>query len=79
MSKTIEIDCAPGAPRPDCYYKVICEKLNIEYAEPISRFFGNWTWVLPDLTDEQVKLYDEIVPTYIKGLYEKGHIRYGSW
>lgn len=42
-------------------------------------FFGNWTWVLPDLTDEQVKLYDEIVPTYIKGLYEKGHIRYGSW
>ena len=79
MSRTIDIDCAPGAIRPDAYYRVICEKLGIEYQEPICKFFGNWTWQVPDLTEEQEKLYAELVPTYIKGLYENGNIRYGSW
>lgn len=76
---TVEIDCAPGADRPDSYFRVICEKLGIEYFEPVSRFFGNWTWVIPDLTEEQNKVYDEFVPDYLKGLYERGRIRYASW
>lgn len=76
---TVEIDCAPGTARPDSYFRVICEDLGIEYFEPVSRLFGNWTWVMPDLTEEQKKVYDEFVGNYLKGLYERGRIRYASW
>jgi len=75
----IEIDCAPGTPRPDGYFKVICEKLGIEYFAPASTFFGNWTWEIPELNEEQREIYDSFVPDYIKGLHSSGKIRYGSW
>ena len=77
--RIVNIDCAPGPIRPNTYFEVICSKLGIEYFEPVNKFFGNWTWMLLTLTDEQLEVYSEFVPGYLKGLYESGKIRYASW
>jgi len=76
LHTTIEIDCAPEAPRPDTYFQTICETiLHKEYWEPISKWFGNWTWeVTYESKDQQDK-----VEQYIRKLYNDGCIRYGSW
>lgn len=75
----IEIDCKPGPIRPDNFFRVICNEIGIEYYEPVSKLFGNWTWGIDHLTPEQKKVYDEFVPGYLKSLYERGLIRYASW
>ena len=74
----LNIDCAPGSPRPDGYAKVVFEYLGIEYTEPISKFFGNWIWHIPV---DEVK-YDKELPwisDYLKRLYSRGSIRYAGW
>ena len=77
--KTVNIDCAPGPIRPDAYFRVICEELGIEYFEPVTKFFGDWQWKLPELTEEQLKIYEEFVGDYLRGLYANGYVRYVSW
>ncbi len=46
MKKKIEIDCAPGCPRPDIYIKDIMSGSGVEYdgRETVGRLFGMWTW-----------------------------------
>jgi len=86
MAHTIELDCAPGSPRPgDLFPGVLNETpLTEEDFECVSKSFGCWTWQLkedePD--KERSKLYEENKPTYserIKKLYGDGKVRYASW
>lgn len=77
VQTTVEIDCAPGEPRPDLYFEHIWKnilKRSEEVPQPVSKFFGNWTWEVRYTKDEQSK-----VAEYIKDLYHCGCIRYGSW
>lgn len=77
MKTTVEIDCEPFAPRPNVYFEHIWKEIlkrTDPVPEPVSKFFGNWTWDVEYTEDEQSE-----VAEYIKDLYHKGNIRYGSW
>jgi hypothetical protein len=75
---TIEIDCPPGAPRPDEYMKDICKDiLKQEYHNPISTFFGEWDWKFEVLKSEADGIKEKIMD-YLKSLYYKNCIRYGA-
>lgn len=78
--RTIELDCAPGMPRPDTYIKgiVIGTELETVVGEPISKLFGNWTWGF-DISDERWMEIQKIIKPRIQKLYQSGAIRYGSW
>lgn len=81
MAYTIEIDCAPGNPRPDTYLPTVLEGTGIEPEKLtlVGQFFGNWTWEVPKELEAQ---YEEARPTVenrISDLYYQGAIRYGSW
>lgn len=78
---TIEIDCAPGGIRPNELLPSVLEGTGIEIdpENTVGRFFGNWTWEVPE---EQHELYEQVRDTIserIKNLYNSGRIRYGSW
>ena len=77
INTTIEIDCEPFAPRPDVYFQHIWNEIlhrENNIPEPISKFFGCWTWEITFTEEEQ-----NAVGEYIKSLYNSGKIRYGSW
>ena len=77
MKTTVEIDCEPFAPRPNVYFEHIWKEIlkrTDPVPEPVSKSFGNWTWDVEYTEDEQSE-----VAEYIKDLYHKGNIRYGSW
>jgi hypothetical protein len=78
MKTTVEIDCAPGNPRPDFYFNhiwtVILKRDASTIPEPISKVFGNWEWKIEYTEEEQSQVAD-----YIKSLYHQRKIRYGSW
>ena len=79
---TIEIDCAPGNPRPgDLFPGTIADTgLTEDDFEITSKLFGNWTW---QLTNEAKRdLYEqhkEVIGNRIRTLSDRGQIRYGSW
>lgn len=74
----LEIDCAPGEPRPDVYAREVFNTIGKEYAEPNSKFFGNWTWFI-DIEKEPWEKAKDTVGAYLKKLYNAGKIRYASW
>ena len=95
MSKlNIEIDCAPGATRPDVYFKRIMKSLGEVYSddkqitsfveknkdiEKISACFGNWEWNI-EVEDEAI--FNKVQSHFkneITKLYNNGLIRFGSW
>lgn len=78
---TIELDCPPGSPRPGDLLPQVLAGTGVELKpeDTVSRFFGNWTWVIPE---EQVKAFEEsreLIKERITDLYHRGMIRYGSW
>lgn len=76
--QTIELDCAPGNPRPDDLIEGVIAGL-LPQKDPISKLFGNWTWDYSDVSPEK---WQEVQPTLkerITALYHGGFIRYGSW
>lgn len=79
LVKTIELDCAPGSPRPDAYIGKVLEGTGIEVREPVSKLFGNWTWKFDDVSDEKWLLHNDTFAERIKELHSRGCIRYGSW
>lgn len=79
VGKTIELDCGPGAPRPDAFIDGVLEGLGLEKKEPALMSFGNWTWVYPEVTAERWKEIQPILKERITKLYNEGAIRYGSW
>lgn len=76
--KTIELDCAPGTPRPDAYIGLVVAgtPLEAKLKEPVSKLFGNWTWAF-DIEDSEYP--KEVIKQRVTALYQMGHIRYGSW
>jgi hypothetical protein len=70
--ESFSIDCAPGQVRPGEYFKHICEHiLKVPYYEPVSTFFGCWTW---RVTFQNEKQRDEAY-SYLAGLSKIGAIR----
>ena len=77
--QTIELDCAPGGPRPGDLIGQVIEGTGLPSREPVGKFFGNWTWDYGDVPPEQWKAAQAITRPRIIELYETGKIRYGSW
>ena len=70
------IDCDPFLPRPDLYARYVYEHiLEREYQEPISKFFGAWTWPHIDVSETERRCVGE----YLKRIYAEGKIRYAEW
>ena len=74
----VSIDCAPGAPRPDAYIPDVADDLGVKYGEPISKFFGNWTWWLENVDKSQYEQKLEGIMKRANDLYARGRIRYFS-
>ena len=80
IEKTIELDCAPGWPRPGDLIDGVIEGTGLPQKKPCSMFFGNWVWdYQQDVTDEQWLEIQKITKPRIEQLYHNGQIRYGSW
>ena len=79
MAYTIELDCAPGTPRPDALLPQVLAGTGLELDEPVSTFFGNWTWAVPADQEEKYLAAKPVLAERIKALYNAGAIRYGSW
>jgi hypothetical protein len=81
--QTIELDCAPGSPRPDDLIKGVLKDtpLNLEehFEEEVPKSFGNWTFIVKK---EFTEMYLEHRATFkerITDLYNNGQVRYASW
>lgn len=79
MTKTIELDCTPGDPRPGDLISGVIEGTGLVQKETCSRFFGNWTWDYKEVSDEEWSIIRPILKERITKLYNNGMIRYGSW
>jgi hypothetical protein len=77
--QTIELDCAPGAPRPGDLIGSVIEGTGLEPRDTVGRFFGNWTWDYSDVPADTWKKIQPILKERITALYHRGAIRYGSW
>ena len=75
---TIELDCPPGTPRPDDLLPAVLEGTGLPVREPISKFFGNFTWDYEDMREVFIKAKPTLQER-IEKLYYEGVIRYGSW
>jgi hypothetical protein len=77
--QTIELDCAPGALRPDALIADVIKDTGLPLRESVSRFFGNYTWDYSDIDPETWNTANPTIKTRIEALYNLGAIRYGSW
>lgn len=77
--QTIELDCPPGAPRPDDLIGGVIEGTGLPLKEAVGRFFGNWTWDYSEVPPAEWEAIQDITKVRIKALYASGVIRYGSW
>jgi hypothetical protein len=80
--ETIELDCAPGTPRPDDLLPGILEGTGLTPDDFVitMKFFGWWRFELKPESD--IKLFRQHKPVFeerIKALYKQGAIRAGSW
>ena len=81
--QTIELDCAPGKPRPGDLFPGVLKNtcLQPEDFKCVSKWFGNWTWLLTN--EGKSDIFEAVRYTVIKdrvtALYNDGWIRYGSW
>lgn len=85
MEKSIELDCAPGFARPgDLIGRVVAGTILQDRPEAApeattARFFGNWKWEFPGVSDDDWKQIQPTLKKRIVELYNQGQIRYGSW
>jgi hypothetical protein len=77
--QTIDLDCAPGWPRPGDLIGGVIEGTGLAEREPVLKIFGNWTWDYSDLPEERWREIQPVLKERITKLYESGTIRYGSW
>lgn len=77
--RSIELDCPPGNPRPDDLIEGVIAGLGIVAKEPVSKFFGNWKWEFPEVSEERWTEIKPILKERVTQLYNQGTIRYGSW
>ena len=81
--QTIELDCAPGLPRPGDLFPGVIKGTGLKPSDfnCVSKLFGNWMWVLsnPDKSDLFQKVRYSTIKERVHALYHAGYIRYGSW
>lgn len=77
--QTIELDCPPGGIRPGDLIEGVIEGLGLPEREPVSMFFGMWTWDYTDIPTEQWEAAKPKLKERIVSLYNGGAIRWGSW
>ncbi len=77
--QTIELDCAPGTPRPGDLISSVVKDTGLPKRETVSRFFGNWMWDYSDIPKEKWLKIQPTLKERIEKLYHNGLIRYGSW
>ena len=80
--RSIELDCAPGSPRPDDLFPGVIADTGLEVNdfEITSKVFGNWEFTLKNKSKE--KEFDAGKLDFEKrvtALYNSRKIRYGSW
>jgi hypothetical protein len=76
--QSIELDCAPGTPRPGDLIGGVIEGLLPE-REPVGKFFGNWKWDYSDVPSDRWAAVKPVLKERVTKLYDEGLIRYGSW
>jgi len=81
---SIELDCAPGNPRPDDLISGVLEGtgLTVDMFDTASPFFGHQTWILREHSEARDAVFSAQKPVFkerIAALYKQGLIRYGSW
>ena len=78
--QTVELDCPPGATRPDDLIGGVVEGLRQTPPPVVSKAFGCWTF---DFSDVDAAAWQQLwLPTIEKrivALYNSGAIRYGRW
>lgn len=79
MERSIELDCAPGGPRPGDLINGVIAELGLTEREPVMKLFGNWKWDYSDVTEERWKEIQPTLKERVTALYNSGVIRYGSW
>ena len=77
--QTIELDCAPGSPRPGDLIGSVIKDTGLEERDTVGRFFGNWTWDYSDVPKDEWKKLQPTLKERVTALYNRGTIRYGSW
>lgn len=74
----IEMDCAPGGPRPGDLLPGLLEGTGLKPKKPSGMFFGNWRWGYR-VPDSEAKRVKALIKRRITKMYERGTIRYGAW
>jgi len=77
--QTIELDCAPGFPRPGDLIDGVIADTGLPSRAPVSKLFGEWTWDYTDIEPEEWLRIKPILKDRVEKLYHAGLIRYGSW
>jgi len=82
-NQTIELDCAPGAPRPGDLIEGVLKDtpLNLEehFEEDIPKSFGNWTFIVKEEFTDLYLEHKSLFKERITNLYNSGQVRYASW
>ena len=77
--QTIDIDCAPGFPRPGDLIGEVIKDTGLPTRDTGRRLFGNWTWDYSDIDPEIWKKANPVIAERLKKLYNTGRCRYCSW
>lgn len=77
--QSIELDCAPGCPRPGDLIGSVIAGTELPERESVSRFFGCWKWDYSDIPTDKWQAIKPTLKQRIEALYHSGAIRYGSW
>jgi len=57
----------------------VIQGTGLKERDPVSTFFGNWTWDYSDVPPEDWLKAQPVLMERVKSLYRRGLIRYGSW
>lgn len=77
--QVIQLDCAPGSPRPGDLIGGVIKGLRLPKREAVSKFFGNWMWEFNDVPEKRWLKVKPVLKERITDLYNNGLIRFGSW
>lgn len=76
--ETIQLDCAPGYPRPGDLINGVVEGTGL-VVKPVTPFFGLATYSFDVPRDVWERDIQPVIIPRITALYNSGSIRYGSW
>lgn len=80
---SIELDCAPGNPRPDDLFAGVLKDTGfdvVDFDTP-APFFGHQIWILKESANKD-DMFAKAKPVFkerVTALYNSGLIRYGTW